>query len=256
MVCSTLIQKILDMKFNNIIKTTAFSLAFVSLLAACSKDHGGTARADVDSDFSNKAILQVYNASVNTQRNFLYMDGGRLSGTSMTYTAASYLASGLMYAVPAGLHSFLIKDTLGSSTQPSLAFSQDFQANSRYSMFVYDTMKNIKQITVKDNIVIPDDTASMVRFANFRWSRTGTPVNVDVFSKIENANILTNVPYTTVTEFFARPSAVTDSLFVRETGTTTNLAAAGFTFRPKKSYTILYYGSDSWAKTITAYINN
>jgi len=244
------------MKFNNIIISTTLGLAFVSLLAACSKDHGNTARANVDTDFSNKATLQVFNASLNTQRNFVYMDGGRLSGTSMTYTAASYLASGLIYAVPAGLHSFLVKDTLGTSTQPPLAFAENLQANKHYSVFVYDTMKNVKQITVEDEIVIPDDESTMIRFANFRWSRTGTPANVDVFSKNLNDNILTNVPYTTVTEFFAQPTGLTDSLFVRETGTTTNLASGGFTFLPKKSYTLLYRGSDSWAKTLSAFSNN
>jgi hypothetical protein len=120
-----------------------------------------------------------------------------------------------------------------------------------------------KQKTVKNDIIIPDDTTARVRFANFIYSKTPVP-NVDLFSVKRNANVFTNVATTDVTGYIPFNSAVTnataDTLMVRETGTTILLAQLN-TYLPirKRSYTLVLRGSykaATPAKTLSSFSGN
>lgn len=234
-------------------------MAAVLLMASCTKDHGNTTRANEMKDFGNMARVQIYNTAPGTARTFAYADAKRLNGAAFIYSNTAHTGSGLSYAVMAGLRAFVVRDTLGSSIQPQISFAEDFQANKNYTIFLYDTMSAIKQKTVMTDIVkTNDNTTTRVRFANFTWLKGGTPPNVDLYSKNQNSIILSDVPYTGVTDFVTLPTGATDSLFVRETGTMTNLAAGAFTFMPNESYTVVYrgrYNPGTFAKTLASFIN-
>jgi hypothetical protein len=102
--------------------------------------------------------------------------------------------------VEPGLRAFVVKDTLSSSTQAPMNFSENFQANGKYTMFMYDTMNATKHITVPTDIVIPADTTSRIRFAYFWRTAVGQPPAVDVFSKALNQNIASNLGFSQVTD--------------------------------------------------------
>ncbi len=242
------------MNFNTIIKTGTGVLASALLLVSCTKEHGETAKALEDKDFNNKAKVQVYNAALGTQRTFAYADGKRLNGAAFIYTnTATHTGSGLTFAVMPGLRAFVVRDTLGTSVQPPLAFAEDFQANKSYTIFLYDTMRFIKQKTVLNDIEPVDAYTARIRFANFAWLKAGVPPNVDVWSKSQNTNIFSDIPYTTVTGFMNVQGSTSDSLFVREAGTMIEIAKAGFTFQPLKHYTLILRGGGAFTRTLASF---
>lgn len=133
------------------------------------------------------------------------------------------------------------------------------EVSSHQTIFVYDTITSPKQKTVIDNIVEPTDTTSRIRFANFVYNPTSVPA-VDIYSVNRGANIFTNVNITDVTEYIPYASRIADTIYIRETGTGTNLQnVTGSTwsdirliFTPtiRRSYTIVFWGS--WRTTNTA----
>jgi hypothetical protein len=109
-------------------------------------------------------------------------------------------------------------------------------------MFIYDTITSPKQLTVETAIEIPLDTTARLRFANFVFSKTAVPA-VDVYSVKRKANVFSNIATTQVTAFIPFAAALSDTLLVRETGTTTQLAALN-NINParKRSYTVVFRG--------------
>lgn len=198
-------------------------------------------------DFNNLAQVQVYNAALNTQRNIVFMDGKRLSGTPMVYTQttttnATYSGSGLTYAITPGLHALLIRDTLNTSTQPLLSFPGNFDAKKSYTIFTYDSINTVKQKTVETDLTIPTDTTARVRFANFVFLKGATPPNVDIYSTRKKANVWENIPVTTVTNFIPYETRVIDTLIVRPAGSMTGLDTTLFNFTQKRVYTVVFRG--------------
>ncbi|MEI9810546.1 MAG: hypothetical protein WDO16_23215 [Bacteroidota bacterium] len=225
----------------SVLGITAAFLLFLS----CTKQTGKEVALE-KYDLDNYARLQVYNVAVGNQRNYVYIDGKPVTGAALLYTNATFTplfpATPNSFIVTPGIRSFSIRDTLGTSTQPQLAFAENLAANSYYTIFAYDTMSAIKQKTVLTTIVTPSDSTARVRFGNFVFFKTGVPPNVDIFSKRRNANVFTNIAVTEVTDFIPYESGTADSLIVRSTGTTTALDTAVFNFTRKRSYTLVFRG--------------
>jgi hypothetical protein len=232
---------------------TGFSVVAVSYLQlSCSKQAVENI-SGTETDFSNKATVQVYVAAVNASRNYLYIDGKTVTGNLLA-TGSIFPTTGIGIAVNGGVKTFLLKDTLPATTQVPFTFPQNFEASKHYTVFVYDTITSLKQKTVVDNIVIPTDTTARVRFANFIYSTSAIPA-VDVFSLVRNQTIFTNVAVTDVTDFVSYPSrAPVDTLYIRETGTTNVLAKIGISvLTPKRNYTLVYRGSQKVGKVASFY---
>ncbi len=202
-------------------------------------------------DFTNSTLVQVYLATLGASRNYVYMDGTKLTGSLMT-TGSVFPSTGYAVSVPGGLHSFQVKDTLSSSTQVPLTFAENMQVGQNYTIFMYDTITTPKQLTVPTNIVVPGDTSARIRFAHFAHSTDPVPA-VDIFSVKKNANIFTNVQFTEVTDFVPIASRTTDTLIVRLAGSGDNLTNFTSTGTPttvwaittptdKRSYTLIFRG--------------
>lgn len=211
----------------------------------------------VNTDLANTSTVQVYVATVNSARNYVYMDSKPVNGASLG-PGSLFPALGVGFSVPVGERAFVVRDTSSTSTQAQLSFSQSLEAGKSYTIFTYDTITSPKQKTVLNNIVIPTDTSCRIRFANFVYSRTAIPA-VDVYSVKKQANIFTNVQVADVTNYIPYASGLTDTFYVRLTGTTDNLnnitpptPAPGnvltpvrliFTPAERRSYTIVFRGS-------------
>ena len=224
---------------------------------SCSKDHGKNV-APLEEDFNNSALVQVFNATVSSTRTYIYVDGVPVTGATLTYGNVFPGGGAFAFKVKGGLRAFLIKDTLLTSTQAQIAFSENFQSGQgkTYTIFMYDTTTIAKQLTVENTMVIPSDTTARLKFANFIYNSGGTPA-VDVFSVKKNANLFTNVSKTQVTDFIPYASGVSDTLLVRETGTTNLLASLNsFNATLKRSYTIIYRGSFKGTRALSAFPNN
>jgi hypothetical protein len=229
------------MKQSNIFLTALGVVGICSLLSSCEKTETNLI-AETTGDFSNKAVVQVVVAAPNVQRNYIYANSRVITGATIA-TGSLFPASGNGYSFDPGLTSLLIKDTLGTSPQVPYTFSQNFSPG-HYTVFIADSINRLDQVVVKDNIVVPTDTSSRIRIANFVYAPFSFP-GVDVYSFARQANIFTNVTAKTVTDFIPYPSRlVTDTLYFRETGTQITFLKVPFSvLTPKRSYTVLLRGS-------------
>ena len=212
------------MKVTTILTSFSAVIATALLAISCVKETGMKV-ATIQPDFSNKSFVQVYNGTLSSTRNYIYVDGNAVTGAAVAYNGFFPLTPS-NFSVTSGVRAFLIRDTLLTSTQPPMSFAESFEAGKFYTIFMYDTVNAAKQKTVKNNIVIPSDTTSRIRFANFAYSPLAIPA-IDIFSVKRNANIFSNVSTTEVTEYipFASSSKTieNDTLIVRIAGSGTNL---------------------------------
>jgi hypothetical protein len=247
-------EKFLIMKLSKIITLNVlFTVAFSLYLISCEKKVPEI--ASIDTDFSNSATVQVIDATVKSARTFIYIDNVPVSGAAIAFGGV-YPGTAYALKVAAGSRSFLIKDTATVTTQLPLNFTQTFDAGKSYTIFMYDTLTSPKQLTVVNNIVIPADTTSRLRFANFIYNTTAVPA-VDVYSYRRGpAPVFTNIATGTVTDFIPYASGLTDTLYVYATGTTSPLLVKSLvnSLTPSRSYTSVYNGSyKSTTKTVTTF---
>lgn len=241
------------MKFR-LIKFAALPvIALGLLLPSCTKSGDGV--LEDNSDFTNAALAQVFIATVNASRNYVYVDGFPVNGSVMS-SGSLFPANGPGFKVTPGIKAFLVRDTISTATQVPLSFAENMQFGKTYTVFMYDTINAPKQKTVQTDIVVPTDTTARIRFANFIYNPNAIPA-VDVFSYKLNANIFTNVSVTDVTGFIPYPTLISpDTLYIRNTGTTTNLLKISMTnLAPKRVYTMVYRGSDRGVRTASLFIN-
>lgn len=226
----------------------------------------------LQNDFTNSSIMQVYVATVNASRNFVWVDANRINGASLT-SGSVFPTTGFGFNVGGGLRNFLVRDTLSTSTQVPYSFAENLQAGKTYTLFMYDTITTPKQKTVATNIEVPTDSTARLRFANFIYSPNAVPA-FDIYSKKRNENIFTNVQVTEVTGFIPYASAVTDTFYIREAGTGINLqnrnpttgamsdVIAVLTPTTKRSYTLIFRGgyrasstTATTVRTLSVFVN-
>lgn len=247
------------MKLTKIIYACGAVVVMVTLAISCTK------RVDKEigtenTDFTDKAFIQVYNATLNAARNYVYVDGNAVTGAAVAF-GATFPSTPSNFNTTDGYRIFLIKDTLSTSTQVPMSFAENLQAGKYYTIFMYDTLNSPKQKIVQNNISIPADSTARVRLANFIFTKTAVP-NIDVFSIKRNANVWTNVNITDVTDYTPYASSLNDTLLVRETGTTNLLFQLnGFNPVRKRSYTLVFRGryqttSGTVARTLSSFSSN
>jgi len=240
------------MKFSKIIISILGIAGVSSLYVSCDKETPSLATKD---DLSNAGTVQVFNATVKATRNYVYVDGVPVSGAALAYQGV-FPATAYSFKVNSGSRTFLIKDTLPTTTQIPLTFTQTIDPNKNYTIFTYDTITSVKQLTVQNNITIPTDTSAMLRFANFVSNTTALPaVDVYSFRKGMTTPVFSNVATATVTNFIPYPSLLTDTLYVYATGTTSPLIVKQLvpSLTPTRSYTSVYNGSYRGTKAITTF---
>lgn len=228
------------------------ALGLVIAAASCTKESNDITPTR---DLSNQSFVQFFNATVNSSRNFIYVNGVQANGNSAGY-GVSFPTSSYAFALYSGSVGITIKDTLSTTTQLPQQFVQTFQPGRNYSIYTYDTITAPKRIVVENSFEIPADSSARLRFANLIYNPTAIP-NVDVFSYRQNANVFTNVPVATLTNYIPFESGVSDTLYFRNAGTTTQLLKLPISLSRKRSYTLIYRGSyRSTTKTTTLQANN
>lgn len=226
------------MKKNIINKLVVASALFIGL-SSCEKETNDTTPMR---EIPNAAYVQWINATVNSSnRNFIFVNGIRTNGTGVAYGSV-FPTSSYAFAVFPGSNGINVRDTLTTSTQLQNQFTHTFEAGKNYTLFTYDTITSPKKIVVENNFEIPADSTARLRFANLIYSAT-VPTNVDVYSVRMQNNVFTNVPAGTVTGFIPHPSAILDTLYIREAGTSTQLFLLPVNLNRKRSYTAVYRGS-------------
>ncbi|MDQ2863620.1 MAG: DUF4397 domain-containing protein [Bacteroidota bacterium] len=211
--------------------------------------------APLNSNLSTLASVQVFSATVKASRNYIYVDNITVSGAALSYGGV-FPGTAYAFTVNPGSRTFLIKDTLPATTQIPLTFSQTMEAGKSYTIFTYDTITSVKQLTVTNNIQIPTDTTARLRFANFAYSPSVLPpVDVYSFRKGTTTPVFSNIGSDQVTDFIPYISGSTDTLYVYATGTTSPLLAKSLvtSLTQTRSYTSVYSGSYVGKQTISTF---
>ena len=241
------------MKIFKIIILSLGVVAVSSLYVSCTREVPQVGTTDLTS--GNSASVQVFNATVKSVRNYIYVDGVPVSGAALAY-GGIFPATATAFKLSAGSRTFLIKDTLTATTQTPLTFPQNLEAGKSYTIFTYDTTTSVKQLTVQNNIVIPKDTIAMLRFANFIYNTVLVP-NVDVYSfrRGTATPVFSNIATNQVTDFIPYASGLTDTFYVYATGTKSPLIVKTLIpgLIPTRSYTSTYSGSYKATKTISTF---
>jgi hypothetical protein len=227
-------------------------------LSSCEKTFDE--KIELKAEQSNTATVQVFIATVNAARNYVYVDAKPVNGAALV-SGNLFPANGIGISVQPGLRNMMVRDTLSTTRQTQLSFAQNMQAGMGYTVFMYDTITSVKQKTVETHLIVPSDTSCRIRFANFAYNGNAATPAIDVVSTGKNEVVATNVPYTGVTEFVAHPTGLAGEGFqIRLAGTSTVLASiTTATLNPKRSYTVVYRGSHrsttSTGRTATLFVN-
>ncbi|MBL0232546.1 MAG: DUF4397 domain-containing protein [Chitinophagaceae bacterium] len=242
----------------------AFSLLGIFAIS-CTKQKGKEVAME-RTEMANTANFQIHDAIVGSTRNYLQVDAKFVNGTGLAY-GATFPSTPASFNIPAGFKAFSYFDTLATTTQVPMSFAQDLQSGASYTMFMYDSINAPKQMTVTNKIVVPNDTTARLRFANFVYnSGASIGTGFDIFSVKRNAVVFTNVSQTQVTDFIPYASALTDTFYIRTTGSSTNLTNgattifASLTPTRLRSYTLIFRGSyratsGTNAKTLGTFVN-
>jgi len=238
-------------------KLTFILLSLGTILTACEKQFESI--VSEDRNLVNKAYLRVINAAAGTSRNYVYVDNKAVTGAAIGY-GGFFPSTELQFAVDAGTRAISIRDTMVATTQTPIDFTQNFVAGKYYSVFTYGIAPTVTHMVVEDDFTVPTDTSARIRFVNLIASPTA---NVDIFSATRRANLFTNIPANRATAFIPYESVPTggktDTLFVRATGTTTNLTQLnGLTARRQRFVTVVFRGSyaatsGTTARTLSAF---
>lgn len=195
-------------------------------------------------DVKEQAYVQWFNGTLNSTRNFIFVNAAQINGTTNSF-GALFPTSSYAFAVYSGATGVVIRDTLSTSTQVAQNFVHYFEADKSYTIFTYDTITSPKRLVVENDHAYPDDSRARVRFVNLIYNPT-TPPMVDIFSVNRNTNIATNLSVAQLTEYFAFDAGVADTWQVRQSGTTTVMATAtisGSSLMTRRFYTLVYRGS-------------
>ncbi len=246
------------MKFSMNIKSITIALASMIMLAACEKEYKSLLTEETN--LGNTAFVKFHNAIINSNRTYIYSDMVPLNGATIAYGGLFPSLSPSYTALAAGTRAIAIRDTLAPSTQYPISFNAPMTAGTFYTIFAYDSLNAPKYKVIQDNIQVFNDTAARVRFANFPYSTTAMP-NVDIFSQKQQANIFTNISTAAVSDFISFRAGISDTLFVRPTGTTNNLTQLnGLVATAKRNYTVIFRGSyrsttGAAARTLTSFLS-
>jgi len=250
--------KIIIMKSLMNIKSITIALASMIMLAACEKEYKSILTEETN--LSNTAFVKFHNAIINSNRTYIYSDMVPLNGATIAYGGLFPSLSPSYTALAAGTRAIAIRDTLAPSTQYPISFNAPMTAGTFYTIFAYDSLNAPQYKVIQDNIQVFNDTAARVRFANFPFSTTAIP-NVDIFSQKQQANVFTNISTAAVTDFISFSANISDTLYVRPTGTTNNLTQLnGLVATAKRNYTVIFRGSyrttaGAAARTLTSFLS-
>lgn len=244
------------MKSINILTTILIGLG-MSVSFSCQKK--------IDTSFqevknlNDKAFIQVYMGTVSATRNYVYVDGVPVTGAALAI-GGLFPSTGYASTLTPGARNFIIKDTLATSKQIPLAFTKTLEEKKNYTIFMYDTITSPKQLMVETPLNSLSNSNAQIRFANIIYAKTSVPA-VDIYSKLKNANIFTNISTASVTGFISMPTGVADDIIVRIAGTTTQLAVINsLVLQPHRAYTLVFRGSyfvttGTNAKTLSLFTN-
>jgi hypothetical protein len=269
----------------NIMAVMATALVMTCIaLVSCNRDYEAAAPYQTP---TGTAYLRIVHAApyfgriFNVNDSFNVMVGGtKISG----YLPGSnpYLSYGATYPLSSTLYGYVtvpageqeIKLTSGVTNPDSVTirkFTKVLAADTYYTLMVTDSInsdRDAAQIFVRDSVTTPTIGYFNLRFIHAVVDDTAkaaqkTVDTIDVFSSRNNRNIYTKITPGTTTTFsqFAFNAQVADTLYVRRTRSTVNLATLNnVSFANQRTYTLFFQGdgnvtTGSKARSLATYVH-
>ncbi len=188
---------------------------------------------------SNIKIVQVFagntpqiptapNATTGPQV-FIYANGQKLNGLSLGYGSV-WPNTNVYGNIPSGTVKFdIINARMDLTVVPNIpkfiagdtlsSFTATLDKGKFYSMYIGDTVPNVR-VTIKEDILtIPDPLTYKIRIANFSMNNNPTDT-FNLFSVRQNAEIITDISHKNVSDWVQIPIPIlNDTLVFRKKGT-------------------------------------
>jgi hypothetical protein len=245
-----------------------FSLIILfAALFACEKD---LIEANRQWEFADptKANLKVVNAytsnipagatGVGVTRFYIYQNTDKLNGNALSANG-NWPGSATYASVNTGETAFnfvldrRVGNDYGKPVKGDTAFSGKvkMEAGKFYTMFMIGEAPTQTLWTVEDKLIEPKENFYAARFVNLAIYPSTAPRPIDIYSRREKRNIVSKLEYKSITDFIEIPlpdrAIATDTLDVRDAGTTKNLYSSFLTPTSRRSYTFYNYGRGTFA---------
>ena len=169
------------MKLKSIITTFGAAAVVACVALSCDKQVGKEV-ANENTDFTDKAFIQLYNAMPGSPSTIqMSVDANSVTGTGIGLGGV-FPSTPANASIQNGFRAFLIRDAATTTTFPYMSFAENLQAGSYYTIFAYDSAITPKQKIVQNKIVVPTDTTARLRFANFTYNPTAIATGFDIYS--------------------------------------------------------------------------
>lgn len=243
-----------------------FFLAATALMILCYSCKKSLAKvADYRIADSSIAYLKIadvadsFRARTGKQDTFaILINGNRItSPNSPTSTALSFgtlwpntvaAASNSYLAVPAGANTIKLSvpGVVNQDSIEIMSFTKTLAPGKYYTFMITDSIQSTRdsnRIFVQDAFTTPVPGSINLRFVNAVINDTPGKT-VDLWSYSRNAAVVTKIKPDSITSFqvWGINTAVSDTFYVRRTGSTQVLAKFPIPFTSQRTYTLYYYG--------------
>lgn len=258
------------MKKNILLVAIMGSIILIGL-SACTRDLSLKSEVSTTDGSSFLRVINVapnFRAIYNQQDTFsILLNGNKISGytpgavASMTY-GSSFPAINTLngyFSVTPGTQEIKlsVSGVVTPDSIPITTFLKKFVANQSYTFFITDSIKSNNdsvQMFVADTYTKPELGFYNIRFVHTVLNDT-LGKTIDIYSTRNAKNIFTAVKPSSVTSYSKYPfnSLLSDTLYVRRSGTLINLATLnGQIFADQRTYTLYYRGNGSLTTGIKA----
>jgi Domain of unknown function (DUF4397) len=184
---------------------------------------------------------------------FIYANGAKLNGTSLGYgsvwptqnvyanlqpgnTRFDIINGRMDLAVVPNVPKFMSGDTLAT-------FTATLEKGKYYSLYVGDSVPNVRLTLKEDDIAIPEYQKYKIRVANMLMNPADT---LTLFSVRQNAEIISDITHKNISNWVQLPlPVISDTLIFRKKGTVTSYVQLnGFSPTGQRMYTLIGRGKN------------
>ncbi|MFT3981968.1 MAG: DUF4397 domain-containing protein [Ferruginibacter sp.] len=199
-----------------------------------------------ENEITGTAKVTLTNAALNSAPVDLYVDGAKITTSSIEYGNSTGTAGSPYTDMNAGIRPVQLIST--ASTDPVVEGNLVIKAGDHYSMFTYDTLdvyNHLKSLIVSDDLTEPETGNAKVRF--FHLSPDASYLDAVIYRTGDTTKFLGNA-YVGNTAGSTGLSAYTEisaglfTLLVKQTDSSYNLITDPITLTAGKIYTIYARG--------------
>lgn len=190
------------------------------------------------SNSTNVKIIQVFASNtpqIPTAPNlttgpqvFIYANGQKLNGLSLGYGSV-WPTTNVYGNIPSGNTRFdIINGRMDLTVVPNLpkfiagdtlaTFTATLDKGKYYSLYIGDTVPNMRVTLKEDNLILPDPLTYKIRVGNFSMNNNPTDT-FNLFSVRQNAEIITDISHKNISDWVQIPIPIlNDTLIFRKKG--------------------------------------